>query len=91
MTDTTRSLLLLLFFCLLFLFGYWGYITIDDSYRHNEPQYVLELEAENDRLETVRDDLKEELEELQEKVEDLVDEDSESAPVESDSVEVIDE
>jgi hypothetical protein len=82
MTTAQRSLLLLVFFVLVFLFSYWGYTTIDDSYLLNEPQHVIDLEAANDSLATVAEDLQEELDDLQEKVDDLVG-DSEAAPVDS--------
>lgn len=65
MNDVTRALLVLLVIGIIFGLSFLAFDHVDDSYRHNEPVYILELKAENDSLKVVRNNLQEKLDELE--------------------------
>jgi peptidoglycan hydrolase CwlO-like protein len=74
MRDKFKSLLGIFVILLIFVLGYISYDHIDNSYMLNEPDYVNELEAANDSLETLVSDLEEQKDELQEELDDLKEE-----------------
>ncbi len=77
MGNTSKSFLGIFVIILMFVFGYISYNHIDNSYMMNEPDYVEELEAANDSLETRISDLEEQNDELREELDDLTSESEE--------------
>ena len=77
MSYRPRALLVFLGFALIFGLSYLAFDHIDDSYLHNEPEYVLELEKEVTHLTAVRDSLQTVRDDLQEALDKLKSEDSE--------------
>lgn len=74
MKDVTRSLLVIAVILLAFGLSYIAFDHIDNAYMHNEPQYVKELENENDSLKTLVRNTRNLNEDLEDKIEDLEDE-----------------
>lgn len=74
MNDKLRSILGIFVIVLIFVLSFVAYDHIDSSYLINEPEYVNELEAANDSLETLILDLEEQKDELTEELDDLKEE-----------------
>ncbi len=66
MHNTLKSTAGIFFVILFFVLSYISWDHIDNSYMLNEPDYVNELEAANDSLETLVEKLEEQKETLEE-------------------------
>jgi hypothetical protein len=91
MNDVTRPLMVLLFIIVCFGISFWSYDHIDNSYMLNEPEYVIELEATVDSLETVIVNQKEADGLLREEIKDLESAAGEESEEAGESEEVADE